>query len=222
MKTQCAAKQASGMTLIEVLVVIFVIALLAAILLAALAAAKQKHSHIGCINNLKEIDLAFRVWEGDNGDKYPMQFAVTNSDTMKLINSGSSYVLWQTMSNELSTPRVLHCPEDTEHLDATNNFSTGFSDVNISYFFNLDGTETYPQMILTGDDNLAVNGLRVQPGILNLITNSSVTWTKERHNGSGNIGIADGSVQQVSSKGLNFTLANSAVTNQPAIRLVIP
>ena len=86
----------------------------------------------------------------------------------------------------------------------------------------MDGAESYPQMILTGDDNFAVNGVRVQPGILNLSTNSSVTWTKERHNGAGNIGIADGSVQQVTSEGLNFALANSAATNQPAIRLVIP
>jgi prepilin-type processing-associated H-X9-DG protein len=210
------------MTLIEVLVVIFVIVVLAAMFLPALAAAKRKHSRIDCVNNLKEIGLAFRVWEGDNGDKYPMQFAVTNSDTMKLISSGNSYVLWQTMSNELSTPKVLHCPEDAERPVATNNFSIGLSDANISYFFNLDGDEAYPQMILTGDDNLAVNGVRVPPGILNLSTNSSVTWTKERHNGAGNIGIADGSVQQATSEGFTVALANSADTNQPAIRLVIP
>ena len=114
------------MTLIEVLVVIFVVVVLAAMFLPALAAAKRKSSRINCFNNLKQIGLAFRVWEGDNGDKYPMQFAVTNSDTMKLISSGNSYVLWQTMSNELSTPKVLHCPADTEHAVATNNFSNWF------------------------------------------------------------------------------------------------
>lgn len=210
------------MTLIEVLVVIFVIVVLAAMFLPALAAAKRKQSRIGCVNYLKQIGLSFRVWEGDNGDKLPMEFAATNSDTLKLISSGSSYVLWQTISNELSTPRLLHCPADTEHAEATNNFSTSFSDANISYFLNLDGTKVYPQMILTGDDNLAVNGVRVPPGILNLSMNSSVTWTKERHKGVGNIGIADGSVALVTSKGLKFALANSSATNPPAIRLVIP
>lgn len=208
--------------MIEVLVVIFVIALLAAIFLPDPHPARRKTSRINCVNNLKEIGLAFRVWEGDNSDKYPMQFAATNSDTIKLISSGSSYVLWQMMSNEFATPRILHCPADTEHTEATNSFSTGFSDANISYFFNLDGDEAYPQMILTGDDNLAVNGVRVPPGILNLSTNSSVTWTKERHNGAGNIGIADGSVQQATSEGFTGALTNSADTNQPAIRLVIP
>jgi prepilin-type N-terminal cleavage/methylation domain-containing protein/prepilin-type processing-associated H-X9-DG protein len=216
MKTRHTTNQTRGMTLIEVLVAVFVITLLAAMFLPALAAAKRKHSRIGCVNNLKEIGLAFRVWEGDNGDKYPMQFAITNSDTMKLISGGNAYVLWQSMSNELSTPKILHCPEDTERL-ATNNFSTGFSDANISYFFNLDGNEIYPQMILIGDDNLAVDSTRVRSGILNLSTGSSVTWTKERHNGAGNIGLADGSVQQLTARGLI-----SAISNAAPSRLVIP
>jgi prepilin-type processing-associated H-X9-DG protein len=211
------------MTLIEVMVVIFVIVVLAAMFLPADNGSRRKvvAMRINCVNNLKYIGLAFRVWEGDNGDRYPIQFAVTNSDTMKLISNGNSYVLWQMMSNELSTPILLHCPADTEHAEATG-FATGFSDANISYFFNLDGSEAYPQMILTGDDNLAVDGVRFPPGILNLSMNSSVTWTKERHNGAGNIGIADGSVQQVTSRGFNFALSNSTTTNQSAIRFVIP
>jgi prepilin-type N-terminal cleavage/methylation domain-containing protein/prepilin-type processing-associated H-X9-DG protein len=215
MKTRRTKKQARGMTLIEVLVVIFVIAVIAAMFLPALAAAKRKHARIGCVNKLKEIGLSFKIWEGDNDDKYPMQFAITNADTMKSIASGNAYVFWQTMSNELATPRILFCPDDTEHTEPTNNFSTGFSDANISYFFNLDGNGTDPQMILIGDDNLLVNGTRVQPGILNLSANNSVAWTKERHNGAGNIGLADGSVQQVTSDGFKSALIT---TN----RLVIP
>jgi len=203
------------MTLIEVLMIIAAIAVLAAMFLPALAAAKQKHSRIGCVNNLKEIDLAFRVWEGDNSDKLPMQFAVTNSDMMKLISSGNSYFFWQTISNELATPRILHCPEDTEHTEPTNNFLAGFNDAHISYFFNLDGNEADPQTILIGDDNLLVNGVRVRPGILNLSASNSIGWTKERHNGAGNIGLTDGSVQQVTSGGFKSALST---TN----RLVIP
>jgi prepilin-type processing-associated H-X9-DG protein len=104
------------------------------------------------------------------------------------------------------------------------NFSAGFSDANISYFFSLDTTtDINPQMILDGDDNLAVNGVRVKPGILNLSTTNSLAWTKERHGVVGNIGMADGSVMQVTSNMLN-SIVLAATNGSPVntYRLVIP
>jgi hypothetical protein len=81
-------------------------------------------------------------------------------------------------------------------------------------------------MILDGDDNLLVDGKPVQPGILNLWTNQTIAWTKDRHHGVGNIGMADGSAMQVTSEGfqranneaLNSALAPGSATN----RLLIP
>ncbi len=223
MKTQPATRRTEAFTRTELCVVIGVVAVLAAaMLLPALAAAKRKSARINCVNNVHQINIAFKVWEGDNCDKYPMQFALTNRETMKLIGSGNACVLWQTMSNELSTPKILLCPEDTERTGATY-FTSGFSDANISYFFSLEAADTYPQMILDGDDNLAVNGVRVKPGILNLPTTNSLTWTKERHRGVGNIGMADGSVQQVTADLLNSAVI--AATNGAPVatyRWVIP
>ena len=153
MKTRPAARRTKAFTRVELYVVISVVAVLvAAMLLPALSAPKRKTSKINCVNCLHQIGLAFKVWEGDNGNKYPMQFALPNSETMKLIGSSRAYVLWQTMSNELLTPKILLCPEDTKRIAATN-FDSGFSDANISYFFSLEAADTYPQMILDGDDN---------------------------------------------------------------------
>jgi competence protein ComGC len=216
--------RASGFNLIGLLVIIAAVALLAALLLPALAAAKKKSSRLGCVSQLKQVGIAFRLWEGDNGDKYPMQVVLTNSETMNRVTNGRAYLLWQTMSNELSTPKILHCPNDKQRTNAMS-FSEGFSDANISYFFSLDAAETYPQMILDGDDNLAVDGVRVQPGILNLGTTRAIAWTKERHRGAGSIGMADGSAQQVTSAGLNYAIANSTngvPTNAVPPRWVIP
>ena len=57
------------------LVVIAVLAILAAMLLPALAGAHDRARRIQCVNNLKQTGLAFRIWEGDNGDRYPQAVA---------------------------------------------------------------------------------------------------------------------------------------------------
>jgi hypothetical protein len=70
-------------------------------------------------------------------------------------------------------------------------------------------------MILDGDDNLLVDGKPVQPGILNLRTSTTIAWTKDRHHGVGNIGMADGSAQQVTISGLtNALIQAGVVTNR--------
>jgi competence protein ComGC len=107
MKLRCSKREESALTFVETIVIISILVLLAALLLPALAAAKRKHSHIGCVNNLKQLGLSFRIWGGDNGDKYPMLVSETNGGAMERIVAGDALATFTCMSNEIGSTKVL-------------------------------------------------------------------------------------------------------------------
>ena len=136
---------------------------------------------------------------------------------MELIVTGNVAICFQVMSNEVNTPKILLCPEDTRRILATN-WST-LNNSNISYFVGLDADESKPQMFLSGDDNFAIGGVPVKSGMLQLLANTPVTWTKARHKLYGNIGLADGSVWQLTTDELRQALYQTGVATN---RLAIP
>lgn len=62
---------ARGFTLIELLVVIAIIGILASLLLPSLAGAKERARITTCINNLRQMAIAIRVYMSDHGEHFP-------------------------------------------------------------------------------------------------------------------------------------------------------
>ena len=89
---------------------------------------REKALSIQCVNNLKQIGLAARIWASDNQDTYPPDFL--------------------SMSKQLYSPKILVCPADTNRAIAAT-FAI-YTDANCSYeFLARSGSGLGPTHVLT-------------------------------------------------------------------------
>ncbi len=217
-------------TLIELLVVIAIIAILAAMLLPALAAAKRKAQKINCVNNLKQVGLSFRLWGGDNGDKYPMTVSSLQGGSSEYMALGSGALeTFRCMSNELNTPKILACTSDNVKTPALTFQS--FGSTNVSYFLDTLASEPNPQNIIAGDRSIGT-ATAINTAAATMFLNAVQTWVpntsiwawtaNDMHQKSGNLILADGSVQSVSISGLQQALKDNTNGISGSIPFIFP
>jgi hypothetical protein len=216
MKPRCSNQRNHALTLMELFVVIAIVAVLVSLLVPKLAEAKKKAQRISCVSNLMQIGLGFRIWGGDHTNFYPLSLSTNSGGTKEYISSGEVFRHFQVMSNELGVPLILVCPADTRH--SAKDFASIPGNQGVSYFVGLDADETKPQMPLSGDRNI-IGGTRFTNGIVEFSTNQTVRWSSEIHDGVGNIGLNDGSVQQLTTIGLTELLQQTGLATN---RLAIP
>lgn len=140
-------------TLIELLVTVAVIGVLAALLLPALSRAKAEARRAGCLNNLRQINLAVQMYAGDNGDRLPAALDtvaytafVTNHFAVFYKALVKGYVGLQGASSPQD--KVFACASDDFYFDAHYQAGSyhGSSNVDFSsYAYNgLGGTTNTP------------------------------------------------------------------------------
>ena len=158
-----------------------------------------------------------------------MQVWTNETSGLKHMSGSDVFRMFETMSNELNSPKILICPGESDKARrAATVFSPNVAGIpgavpfngnrNVSYFLGVDSTPTNATLLLAGDRNIT-NGFALSNGLLELKTNQSIGWTKDMHHFAGNILLSDGSAQMVTSQGLRDLLKNTGVETT---RLAMP
>src|SRR5580704_16060259 len=82
-------------TVLEMMVVMVVMAVAIFLVIAPALTSDGRHGplavRIYCVNNLKQTGLAFRIWSGDNGGKYPMATFTNRAGAVEYVGGSNLF-----------------------------------------------------------------------------------------------------------------------------------
>src|SRR3954471_10164863 len=119
----CKRRPDAAFTLLELVVMVTIVFLLVAFVLPAMRPRGTRAGRIKCVNNLKNVGLAFRIFATDNQDQFPMNISTNSggsSEYATAANQNYVFAHFQSLSNELSTPKIVLCPSDSGKSESTN------------------------------------------------------------------------------------------------------
>jgi hypothetical protein len=211
------SRRASAATLIDFIAVVAVaLALVLGGLWLVRESTRPSAKRLGCTSQMRQIGLAFRTWGLDKDGRFPTSVSVTNEGARELAAAGDVSFIFKVMSNELSTTKILVCPNDANRTAATN--FVALANTNLSYFVNVDAVETNWTVVLAGDRNLT-NRRSANSRFVSVSGATTLGWDKALHHECGNLLHADGRVDVLT----NGRATISPDTNSAAVnRLAMP
>jgi hypothetical protein len=118
------------------------------------AAASASSETVRCVNQMKNIGLAFRIFAVDHNDRFPFHAPAAEGGSKESVSLDANGFdrnparHFMTISNELAMPKLLVCPSDTSKRPATA-FSS-LQNANVTYLVRTgpEVTENNPQAVL--------------------------------------------------------------------------
>jgi hypothetical protein len=188
-----------------------------------------------CQANLAQVGRAFQLWASDHGDRLPILVSSNEGGLFGVYLAHNAWYHYAWISNELSTPKVLVCPADTNTVRRARDFSAnpdgGFLHPNyranaLSYMVSLHVQFYAPGSLMNADRNITplVNGggcsyaglqavqvLQTFPG-----AGPVSSWGNDIHGARGNLLFRDGSVQETTSVQLRAALDRTGEDPPPS------
>jgi hypothetical protein len=213
-----SARNGAAFTRLDLTVIVALLVGFMAMVLPLLANNSARSSQAGCLNNLRQIGIAFQGWGNDHEDRRPWSVPMSEGGSSGHVLRANAWFHYAFLSNHLA-PGVLMDPSETvPHKRRAENWAvtpdggflhSAFRNNAVSYMFSLHTTVTEANNILAADRHVQFSGAGVCPvgGVtpINALATRAPSfrgWTNNVHGVAGNVLRNDGHVEYASQERL--------------------